>query len=726
MKKLIYRIFTTLITLVFLLVAYLSTIGFETDKFNDQIKNRIKKIDQNLEIDLKKIKIILDPFNFEINVKTLGPRLSLQNSIIDLESIESLISLKSMINKEFSISNLDISSKSVEIKKVISFARGITKNTKLLILENFITEGILIADIKLEFDKDGNIKNNFNIKGFVKDSEINFFKKHDLSKINFIFNLNEKVINLDQLQLTYNRLGLFFEKISIENNKENFLINGELNNKNLTLNNDIIQQFLNLDYYKIKKVNLDSETKFSFKLDKKFKFKDLNFKSKVKINDLIISNNFELKEIFPNAKSEINFNDHNIDINYDKKIFDITGSGNVLLQDSNDKLDYEIKKDKESLKFNTLIEIQNNPLFINFLNFKKDIKNLTKITFKGEINSNDIKFNKILLQDENNKIEVDKIVLNKDLKVLYLTTAQFNYLDKEDVNNNFKIVNKDKNYLFKGSLFNANNLVDNLLDSNDDSSLPFKNDFKLYVKLDQIRLDEEFVIKKFEGSLNYDKNTFNEANLNGFYENEKKIKITINSSNNEKITTLYSDYAKPFIKRYKFIKGFDGGSLDFYSNKVNNKTTSFIKVYDFKLNELPALTKLLTLASLQGIADLLTGEGIRFNEFEMNFNSEGSLMTIEEIYAIGPAISILMDGYIEKKKLISLRGTLVPATTLNKVIGSIPFLGDILVGSKTGEGVFGVSFKIKGPPKKLETSVNPIKTLTPRFITRTLEKIKRD
>ena len=35
-------------------------------------------------------------------------------------------------------------------------------------------------------------------------------------------------------------------------------------------------------------------------------------------------------------------------------------------------------------------------------------------------------------------------------------------------------------------------------------------------------------------------------------------------------------------------------------------------------------------------------------------------------------------------------------------------MGDILVGDKTGEGVFGVGFKIKGPPKKLETSVNPI------------------
>ena len=96
------------------------------------------------------------------------------------------------------------------------------------------------------------------------------------------------------------------------------------------------------------------------------------------------------------------------------------------------------------------------------------------------------------------------------------------------------------------------------------------------------------------------------------------------------------------------------------------------------------------------------------------------------MYAIGPAISILLDGYVEKNRLVSLRGSLVPATTINKVIGNLPILGKILVGSKTGEGVFGVSFKIKGPPKNLQTTVNPIKTLTPRFITRTLEKIKKN
>ena len=153
---------------------------------------------------------------------------------------------------------------------------------------------------------------------------------------------------------------------------------------------------------------------------------------------------------------------------------------------------------------------------------------------------------------------------------------------------------------------------------------------------------------------------------------------------------------------------------------------SFSFKFDFKVKEMPALTKLLSLASLQGIADLMTGEGIRFDEFEMNFKNQGDLMTIDEIYAIGPAISVLMSGYVEDDKLISLRGTLVPATTINKTISSIPVLGKILVGDKTGEGVFGVSFKIKGPPKNLETTVNPIKTLTPRFITRTLKKLKKN
>ena len=211
------------------------------------------------------------------------------------------------------------------------------------------------------------------------------------------------------------------------------------------------------------------------------------------------------------------------------------------------------------------------------------------------------------------------------------------------------------------------------------------------------------------------------------FPNEKKINLSIKTNSlSETITKLSTSYPKPLIKRYNFIKGFEEGYLDFYSSKKNGKSNSMLIIDNFKIKEVPVFAKLLSLASLQGMADLLTGEGIRFTDFEMNFSNKNGLMTIEEMYAIGPAVSIIMDGYIETKKLVSLRGTLVPATTINRTIASIPVLGKILVGGKTGEGVFGVSFKIKGAPKDLKTTVNPVKTLTPRFITRTLEKIKKN
>ena len=254
----------------------------------------------------------------------------------------------------------------------------------------------------------------------------------------------------------------------------------------------------------------------------------------------------------------------------------------------------------------------------------------------------------------------------------------------------------------------------------------FLSNFQLNIKIEETFLDKDHLIEDLNGYLLFKDSEIIEANLESSFSSNEKIKLTIRSTGEEKITTLYSDVAKPFINRYEFIKGFEEGNLNFHSVKKNGISKSKLIIDNFKVQEVPALAKLLTLASLQGIADLLTGEGIRFSDFEMTFSNKDNLIKIEELYAIGPAISILMDGYAEKNELISLRGTLVPATTINRTISSIPLIGNILVGKKVGEGVFGVSFKIKGHPKKLKTTVNPVKTLTPRFITRTLEKIKKN
>ena len=84
-----------------------------------------------------------------------------------------------------------------------------------------------------------------------------------------------------------------------------------------------------------------------------------------------------------------------------------------------------------------------------------------------------------------------------------------------------------------------------------------------------------------------------------------------------------------------------------------------------------------------------------------------------------------MEGYIESKSgLVSLKGTMGPAKMLNNFLSKIPIVGNILIPKEIGEGLFGISFKLKGLPGKIKTTVNPIKTLTPRFITKALENRK--
>ena len=329
------------------------------------------------------------------------------------------------------------------------------------------------------------------------------------------------------------------------------------------------------------------------------------------------------------------------------------------------------------------------------------------------------------INEKKDKIRINNLTLNKKFEIIKSGGFLLDYIDNANQKNQIKLYPMKNKYILNGSSFNANNLINDLLFEDRNSNF-LKIDTKIDIDIEKLFLDKEYNLFNLKGDVDFKKKEVVKANLNGNFSDDKKLKFTINTNESNKITTLFIDKAKPIVRRYKFIKGFDEGSLDFYSSKKFGESISQLKIYDFKLKELPVLTKILTLASLQGIADILSGEGIRFDEFEMNFKNKGKLMTIDEIYAIGPAISILMEGYVEKDELISLRGTLVPATTINKFIGSLPVLGKILVGSKTGEGVFGVSFKIKGPPKKLETSVNPIKTLTPRFITRTLEKIKKN
>jgi hypothetical protein len=728
--KIISKIILIISFILLLILSYLSLFGVETSKFNDQIKTKIEKYDKNLNLELKKIKIILNPFKFRLEAKTIGPKLIdlKKNNVIALESLKAQITLKSFLINEFSLKNLEISTKSLKIKDFISFLRSFNKKPELFILENFVKKGYLIADIKFDLNNDKKINENFEIKGFFKDVELNLPKKLNIEKLNFIFELKKNFLSLKDINFSLNNLNFNSDEILVEDNQNNYSVKGKINNKILSLNNPLIDLIIKNFFPKIdlKKIQLDSENSFSFNLNKKFKLEDIEVFSKMNINELTFSNKYNLNKLFPEIKEDINFINNKVDITYKKNFFSINGNGKVLFQKYEDDISYSLNKRDRNVQFKSNVIIKKNPLNIDFLNYEKDKTKNTVIDIEGANYNDNYTIDHFSIKEENDLIKVVELKLNKFLRIKSFKNIEVNFFDRDKVKNDFKAYKEKKNYFLEGSSLNADNLIENLLLKDDANKIIFDDKFKFKINLKKVYFDKDNFIKVFTGDLTLFDQKIISANLSGNFLQDKKITYTVkNLSKNKRVATLLLDNAEPLVKRYKFIKGFEEGVLDFKSNIDKNGSSSNLRIYDFKLKELPLLTKILTLASLQGIADILSGEGIRFDEFEMDFSNEKSLMTINEMYAIGPAISILMDGYIERNKIVSLRGTLVPATTINKVISSIPILGKILVGSKTGEGVFGVSFKIKGPPGKLETTVNPIKTLTPRFITRTLEKIKK-
>ena len=732
MKKIFYRSLILVFLSFFGFVLYLSTIGIKTDKFNNQISAGVKKINNQLELELNEVGIFLDLFRLQLSLKTLGANLKNKDKSIKFESINSNINIKKIISGQFSPNELDISTRSLEIKKLISFIRSIENNPQLFILEKFIKKGYLIADINLKFDEQGKLKGDYIIKGLVKDCEIKKIRNFDLSKINFLFNFKKNIFDFNDIQLSLNNKSILLPKVNIKNKKNNFLISGKNVNNNIFLKDNEIYQFLDKDLFfpGIISAEFSLDNNFSFLIDKKYRIRDLKIDSNLDLKKMNFSSKIKLKKYLPEINDNLTLTNQKIKIQYKKNFLSVKGKGNIILQKEVDDIEYDLVRSKKNLKFNTLIRIKKNLLNLDIFNFRKELNSNLEISLIGnkDLISKEILLKKILLKEKNNIFELKNLRLSKDQKIKSLDRIDLDYLDVNELKNNLSISRKNKDYDLVSKSFNASKVIDDLLKPKKKlkNEKDFLGNFKLKITINKTFLDSDHIIDDLNGYLSFKNGEIIEANLDSSFSKNDKIKLTIRSFSNEKITTLYSDVAKPFVNRYDFIKGFEEGNLNFHSVKKGDNSNSKLVIDNFKVQEVPVLAKLLTLASLQGIADLLTGEGIRFSDFEMTFSNKNNLLRIEELYAIGPAISILMDGYIEKNELVSLRGTLVPATTINRTISSIPLIGNILVGKKVGEGVFGVSFKIKGPPKKLKTTVNPVKTLTPRFITRTIEKLKKN
>ena len=738
MTKFFFRFFLVILCAVFFMIIFLSIFGVETDKFDGIIKTKANEINEHVKLGFQKTNIHLNIKELNLAIKLRNPKILIKKNEIILSKLDLFLPLRSFFTSDFLLKRAEVSFFKNDIKDLTKITNIFLPRIINTQVKKVFSEGTLEGEFIIPFETDGTIGKNYGFSGKILDASINL--KKDFS----IKNLTVEINNVNQdsengLNATIQK-GIIYDIdisksiLNLRRKKEAFRIETLLNT-NGKFNFSQIKKISKLFNFKVEDIddingNVKLKNKINFDLSKQFKLKNLSYETTGDLSFLEINTkeNKIINKFLPEYNPKIVIKDTKINAKNYKSMHVAELDGFLKLKNDFDsfKIKEKYNAEPKTFEINGIIDLTNSKVQFSQLNYNKDLGKKSKIDF-------DIKFatsrffnvKKLNFSADKNKIYLSKLKFNKNFEVEDFESLMIKTFEKETKNNDFSI-KKEKKIVISGELFDAQPLLKSLYKKSDKKTFSKNFKSKIKVNFNKMLTGTNDDVSNFAMIASINKGSFGNLNLKGNFSENEILEMSISQHDSDKkILQVFSDRARPFVKNFDFIKGFEDGKLEYESIISQNNSSSNLLITDFKVSRVPALAKLLTLASLQGIADILSGEGIRFDSFEMKTNSEGNLLNIEDALAMGPAVSILLDGYVDKGKVVSLRGTLVPATKLNSIIASIPIVGDILVGKKTGEGVVGVSFKMKGPPKDIKTTVNPIKTLTPRFIVRAVEKMKK-
>jgi hypothetical protein len=141
-----------------------------------------------------------------------------------------------------------------------------------------------------------------------------------------------------------------------------------------------------------------------------------------------------------------------------------------------------------------------------------------------------------------------------------------------------------------------------------------------------------------------------------------------------------------------------------------------LKIRGFTLWGAPMIARIVSLASFSGLGNALSGKGVPVDRLVVPFALDGDRLLLQQARLVGSDIGARADGTIDlAADRIDLSGTVAPAYTINRLLGSIPILGQILSGSRS-DAAIAATFSVKGPLEEPSVTVNPLAALVPGLV----------
>ena len=744
---------------VFIGIIIFLSFGFHTSNFNDLIQKKFNDQYKKIKLEFKDTRVSLDIKDFAVKFSLNQPKLYHKGDLTNIYQTNFGVGIFSAIKGNYNPKFVEVKFSENSFEKSINLIRDVfLEDGQKGYLDNKVKKGFIKGDLKIYNEETLKIE----FLGSIKDTS--FVISNELPEFQNInadieYKNNELNINI----LSGSTAGLNFDKskIFVTESSDSYKASLDLN---LTGKFNSLKEFKNLKIAALEDVTKNIEklsfsttatNKIDLEFDKKGNLLNTSVKGKVDIVNLELD---LLQSAYPNVLDDKNrkFKNGKFKVDFDKTNFFVNG----IIFNQNDTLDFKINSDlnkktskiniisdinfvnwqkvfkpeyikgssklyvqlnvnKDQYYFDTRIDIKKSLINFSPINFNKLLNDDGQILLKGEIKKNASVLEKVAINAGKNNIELFDLNFDENFSITSLNSIVVN-TDKS----NFKIISSKKSNInhieITGKKLDAKYIIDSLTSSKPSNVVSKKFNGTISANLDTVDTGTNDDIRDFNLTGTILNGKFTKLDANGVFSNKEKISIKISKNKNGNLTTyMLSDRARPFIAGFSFIKGFEKGKLEFTSEDLSATfSKGKIIISDFKIREIPVLAQILSLASVTGILDTLKGEGIRFDNTVIVYENDEKFFTFKDFYGTGPSLGFIVEGRINNlDDFVSLDGNLIPAYEVNRLLSNIPILGQILTG-KSGDGVFGVSFKIKGKDNNFETSINPVRTITPRFVQR--------
>ena len=252
---------------------------------------------------------------------------------------------------------------------------------------------------------------------------------------------------------------------------------------------------------------------------------------------------------------------------------------------------------------------------------------------------------------------------------------------------------------------------------NEDDGLEKMNTTNIFINVNSLWTNDTTPIQNFSGSAKIIHGIgLEELHMAGNYGIGKSIKVNVDYTprgNKEHYLSIVSNNAGSTLKVLRFYENMVGGTLKIEARRdAQKKFVGHATVRDFSIQNAPVMTKLLSVASLTGMIDLLKGDGITFTHFNAPFEYQYKILKLNKAKAEGNVVGITTIGtYNRATDDIKMHGVIAPAYSLNRFLGKIPVVGNLLA-SKDGT-IFAADYKIDGSVDKPEVDINSLSLLSP-------------